>query len=107
MNELDVPSVSQICESIVRGKYDQSQMDGIAQAITFRRQQLIPHFHVGDEVKFSARTKPSYLIGEKGTIIKVNTKRVKIRLERPIGRFGSLIMAPKSLLEVTKGIYDK
>ena len=107
MNELDVPSVSQICESIVRGKFDASQLDGIAQAITFRRQQIISKLHIGDEVKFSARTKPTYLIGVKGTIVKVNTKRVKVRLDQPVGRFGSLIMAPKSLLEVTKGIYDK
>ena len=105
MNELDVPAVSKICELIVQGKYDQTQMDGIVEAVVFRRKQLVPFIHVGDLVKFNERTKPTYLIGATGKVIKVNSKRVEIQLDNPIGRFRNRIMSPKGLLEVTKSVY--
>lgn len=107
MSELDIPAVSKICEAIVQGKYDQAQMDGIVEAVVFRRKQLVPFIHVGDLVKFNERTKPTYLVGTAGKVIKVNSKRVEVQLDHPIGRFGSRIMSPKSLLEVTKSIYDQ
>lgn len=105
MNELDVPAVSKICELIVQGKYDQTQMDGIVEAVVFRRKQLVPFIHVGDLVKFNERTKPTYLIGVTGKVTKVNNKRVQVLLDHPVGRFSRTIMSPKSLLEVTKSIY--
>jgi hypothetical protein len=95
------PLFRDICKYIVEGKYPQNELNAIAQAINHRREVLRPVFNVGDEVQFLSDTKPNYLVGEKATVIKVNNKRVKVKMLKPIGRF-AVVTVPKSLLEIIK-----
>ena len=61
---------------------------------------LVPQFRVGMKVRFKHTTHPTYLRGATATITKVNQKRVKVKLDNPMGRFGEQdINVPLDLLE--------
>lgn len=55
-------------------------------------------FQIGQRVRYNAATRPTYLIGQVGTIVKINPVRVVVDLDTPVGRFHRHIKTPESLL---------
>lgn len=96
-----------IVQEIESGKYD-DRLQELRTAILRRSTASMveqaskrPTFRVGDKVRFRATTRPKYMAGIQGTILKVNQKSVKLMInDVNAGRFqGTGTRAPFSLLE--------
>ena len=90
----------------------QALEDGIADgeekrvyaAMKYRREQLdFDLFHllqVGDRVRFTQTCRPQYLRGVEATVVKIRQKKVEVKLDRPVGKFGlNPIITPVGILE--------
>jgi len=92
-----------LLQDILTGKYDNDLCD-IHAIVSTRMEKLrnpnTTGFKVGAQVFFNNKVNPQYLRGMGATIVKVNRKRVKVKLDRPVGRFQGIINCPTNLLEV-------
>ena len=57
---------------------------------------------VGNTVKFNSKVRPTYLIGKRATVVKVNRTRVKVRFIDPLpgNRFAGLVNTSTTLFDV-------
>jgi hypothetical protein len=84
-----------LLDAIAAGELDH-HLVAIADAVHARRELLhtvnsaaaIAELCVGDEVMFNRRIRPRYLEHELATITELDSRWVKVRLARPVGRFG-------------------
>jgi hypothetical protein len=94
--------------NILEGKYD-ADLERIVEAVQQRRRHIgminLATFQPGDRVKFKdAGVRPTYLQGVEATVITKRNTRLTVRLDQPVGRFRSNIIAfPQSLELVKKG----
>ena len=89
--------------NIYAGLHD-DHLDALLRAIRDRKDQIaakaVGSVGRGTIMQFNSKTNPQYLRGQKVEIVKVNRRRYKVKLQTPIGRFGSkLINCPMDLLE--------
>ena len=92
-----------IIKSILDGKFD-GDLQFIKGAVIERQNDNAPSatgFRMGQTVKFNSKTRPTYLIGAKATVMVVNRKRVKVKLHDDCykGRFTGLINTSTNLLD--------
>jgi hypothetical protein len=81
-------------------KKDRAQFDYILNEMRDIRSNTYDNFRVGEVIIFNSRTRPKYLVGELGTVTKVNMKTVMVKLKNPQGRFGANeIRVPKTLVD--------
>jgi hypothetical protein len=93
-----------LIDEILRGKYD-ADLAHIAEVIHNRRKQVryIEAHRIGctlnggDRVEITT-IRPRYMIGEKGTIVKVNQTRAEVRMDNQCGRFGTSLTIPLTCL---------
>lgn len=73
------------------GKYDE-HLDRILQVVIERRKELASdryfELQIGDRVKFVRTIRPTYLAGAHATVVGKKVKKVLVRLDSPVGRFG-------------------
>jgi hypothetical protein len=88
--------------AIITGTFD-AELGRIRQSIKTREEMLSLAFKaslsVGDTVKFTDRVRPTYLRGMKAEVVKINDKRIKIKLPEAVGRFSGIITTPVDLVE--------
>ena len=84
-----------ILNNIYAGLHDES-LDALLRAIRDRKDRLayksVGEIGRGSIMQFTQKTNPQYLRGQKVEIVKVNRRRYKVRLQTPIGRFGSKLI---------------
>lgn len=57
-------------------------------------------FKIADEVVFNSIARPQYLVGIKATIVGKKQKKIIVKLDAPIGRFGiSPITCPVAIID--------
>jgi len=56
---------------------------------------------IGDRVVFNSHVSPKYMVGQQGTVVKVNRSTVKLKLDNQIGRFKCFgnTKAPLSIID--------
>ena len=73
----------EIVKEIVAGRFD-DDLDVISKAVKDRRAALnsvkMYSFRAGDVVKFNSLTRPKYLAGTEATVVKVNQKRIVVKI---------------------------
>jgi hypothetical protein len=85
-----------LLEAIAAGELD-LHLPAIARAIdarlhllhTMRSIDALAELVSGDLVRINHRARPRYLHGQRATVVDVDAQAATIRLERPIGRFGT------------------
>ncbi len=95
-----------VVEAILSGSLDAS-LDNLSAAIKDRRKQLdqrkLYTLSVGDKVRFTAQTRPEYMVGLTGTIIRRRETKFEVQLDpgQYAGRFqnSDKIVVPPQLLE--------
>ena len=92
-----------LLNNIYAGLHDEN-LDALQRAIRDRKDRLayksVGEIGRGSIMQFNSKTNPQYLRGQKVEVIKVNRRRYKVKLQTPIGRFGSKnINCPFDLLE--------
>lgn len=88
--------IEQISDNIRLGMLDHV-LPHLINIINDRQKRLAPKVagisirdaRVGQKVVFNERVRPTYLRGQTAVITKVNRERVKLKLDNPLGRFGS------------------
>jgi len=93
-----------LADAIMSGKFDQ-QLDGLANLINQRKiflgQYLLTTLSPGDRVRFNNRTRPKYLRGCIGTVVRTESGKAIVQIAFGIGKYraGSQIGTPATLLE--------
>jgi len=98
---MDKLTFGDINTAIITGEFD-NELDRISQSIKTRKEMLDAvlknSLKVGDKVKFNDTTKPTYMRGMVATVTQIRRERVRVKLDKPTGRFQSEIVTPVSLL---------
>lgn len=87
VDSIDTPET--VIESIRSGQYDKALVElssTVSQRLKDTAWQRTQSFRPGDRVKFIAG-RPHYLIGSAGTVERVMSTYISVRLDRPIGKF--------------------
>jgi hypothetical protein len=90
-------------ESAIRGGQFDQKLDRIIEAVKFRRRVLghlqFLEFKEGDILAFNDTVNPTYLRGEKVTLISKRRNRVLVQLHSPVGKFrsGRIVVNPALL----------
>ena len=61
--------------------------------------RILAELSVGTKVKFG-NLRPKYLIGMQGTVAGFKGANVKVTLPHSVGKFGTTVVCPASLLEI-------
>ena len=85
-----------LLDQIAAGELD-PHLTAIADAIHARRELLhtinsakaLAMLNVGDRVRFNYDTRPQYLRGAEGIVVALDPRTATVRLQQPVGRFGS------------------
>lgn len=96
-------TTNEIIHSILDGDND-GEFDEIIQAIKVRRKSMdagkVLGLRVGDRVRFNSRTRPQYLVGVEGEVVKKNQTSVTVKPDEALGRFsGDPIRCPVGLVD--------
>lgn len=96
-------TTNEIIHSILDGDND-DDFDEIVQAIKVRRKNMdarkVAELHVHDRVRFNSHTRPKYLIGVEGEVVKKNETSVTVKPDEALGRFsGDPIRCPVGLVD--------
>lgn len=84
--------------AVLNGEVD-AGLAKIEESIRRRRNLLVSTWEIGDRVRFTGNVKPGYLYGEMGTITGFFRSRLRVEMDKPIGRFGKVLRVTPSLLE--------
>jgi hypothetical protein len=97
-----------LLDQIAAGELD-PHLIAIADAIHARRELLhtissakaLAMLNVGDRVRFNDDTRPQYLRGAEGIVVALDPRTATVRLQQPVGRFGSgqIRLCPPLLLD--------
>lgn len=91
----------EVAAGIIKGDFDE-YLDNLSTAISQRKSDKAPKardFKIGDPVRYIDGVRPKYLAGVSGKIVDIRRTKVTVGLDKPIGRFGSRIVTPTSLIE--------
>ena len=97
--------VSEVLDEIVTrigsGDLDE-QLDSIEKAVVARRKHaLVDSIHTGSRVRLNMNTRPAYMRGLPGTVVKINDQSVRVKFDDdPDGRFPQECRVPLSLVEL-------
>jgi len=88
-------------DAVDSGVFD-SSIDSLIEHLTarqgiVRRKRTVGDYSIGDKVKFNSLTGTRYMIGVTGIIVAKKQKKVVVRPDVPVGRFGRLNPITKQL----------
>jgi len=94
-----------VVEQIINGDLD-GELDSIKEALRQRRKlkssqktaMAMITINVGDIVVLKNLT-PKYVNGERAKVVKKNRTKFQVKLDKPVGRFGTLVTVPASCLD--------
>jgi hypothetical protein len=94
--------LTQFYTHLQQGEYDHKFLE-IAAGVALRKEAIgrhkIAELKAGDKVRFT-QGRPRYLIGVVATVVKPMNTWVQVRLDKPIGKFGTgIIRSPISCIE--------
>ena len=100
-------NINQLTQAILKGDFDKD-LGMISTAIKSRKAATKPtqtmstifDLDVGDTVRFNEFARPKYIQGTTARVVKVNRARVKIELDRAVGRFpgGQPVSCPPKII---------
>ncbi len=75
---------------ILDGSWD-DYLDGIVQAVEYRRKQVLRRMKAGDKVMIrpDAKITPAYIRGVPLVVVSLNRETMKIRGVEPLGKYGT------------------
>lgn len=95
---------TKIIRELLQGTFTEDELDRVSQTLKVLRetQQIAKkaQFRIGSLVTFVESVRPAYLAGAEATVVKINRKRLLVRLSKPAGRFHGTIRCPVSLLSL-------
>ena len=98
-------NLQEVRTAIITGELD-NELDGLTQAISFRRSQQVNqtriNLSVGQHVWFNQSVRPTYMVGAEAIVKKINRKRIEVDLLEPAGRFHKGVRATLSIITTTK-----
>lgn len=81
-------------DAVDAGKFDSSLSEMITYLQNHQRRQrvsrTIDDYNIGDRVKFNSLTGTKYMVGVEATIVGKKQKKVVVRPDSAVGRFGRL-----------------
>lgn len=82
---------------------EDTDLQVVSQAVKLRKEQLAYRIgfslNPGDQIRTTSGLSPKYMCGVTGVVRKVNTKRVVIDFDEPVGRFHRNVTVPLTCVE--------
>lgn len=86
---------------IKKGDLD-DYFEEISEALIARKRRLgrdlFRELKAGDKVQISDNIKPRYMAGQKGVVRAKRQSKVEVEFEKPMGRFGRIVIVPVTSL---------